>query len=213
MFTMSKTEVFNEVNQILGQTAFISDANTNMDRTAIIIRNSFNKELRKLIQKYAWNCYRSRIELELFKENPTKEWQYAYRYPLNAGNLLAISCDNIITDETFSKKQLMLPYKIERYDSNTIVVYTNVPHAWGIITYIPGENDGFDLNFGSALAASIAEKVAPAIITNNYFKIKDALIRDIRIIISDAVANDASLFPLHDTNTSEGVVFRNSFDY
>jgi len=50
MFTMSKTEVFNEVNQILGQTAFISDANTNMDRTAIIIRNSFNKDLRKLIQ-------------------------------------------------------------------------------------------------------------------------------------------------------------------
>lgn len=210
---MTLTEVFNETTRILGHTTVISDALTSQDRSSIAIRRVLNVQMMKLINDYEWSYFRVRKPLELFQEKPTKDWDYAYTMPNGAINLLAVVGGNYIEDYSFSKPNLNYTFKIERYDQYTQVIYTNVKEAWGIVTVKPEENEGFPITFGMALAARLAMAIAPQLITNNYFQVKDKLKEACDQQETEAVANDINRVPQRQPQYSESLALRDKFDY
>lgn len=210
---MTLTEVFNETTRILGHTTVISDALTSTDRTSMAIRRVLNVQMMKLLNDYEWTYYRMRKPLELFQENPTKDWDYSYTIPDGVVNVLAVVGCNYIKDYSFSRPNLNNVFKIERYDEYKQVLYTNVKEAWGIVVVKPSELEGFPISFGMALAARLAMAIAPQLITNNYFQVKDKLKEACDQQESEAVANDIMRVPQRQPQYSESLALRDQFDY
>lgn len=210
---MTLTEVFNETTRILGHTTTIADALTSTDRSAVAMRRVLNVQMMKLLNDYEWSYYRMRKPLELFEENPTKDWDYAYTIPDGIVNVLAVVGCNYIKDYSFSRPNLNNVFKIERFDQYTQVLYTNVKEAWGIVVVKPSETEGFPISFGMALAARLAMAIAPQMITNNYFQVKDKLKEACDQQESEAVANDIMRVPQRQPQYSESLALRDQFDY
>ena len=210
---MSKTEVFNEATRILGHTTTISDAETNQEKPAQAMRRVFQSEMINLLRSFEWAYYRSRQPLALFKKDPTKDWKYGYVYPNGVATILSVNFCDAIPDLSFSKPNKMPRYSIERYDQYTQIIYTNVPEAWAAVTIIPGADEFYDVNFGKALAAKLALAIAPQLITNNYFNIKDKLKEECNEIISMAQANDALQTPERQPEYSAAMAMRDGFNY
>lgn len=210
---MTKTDVFNEVRRILGHTRAISDADSAQEPIALAIRRVWETQLMLELRSYEWKYYLSRTPLQLFKEHPTKDWKFAYSYPNKAAAILAVTQEDFIADYSFSRPNLMNRFSIERWDPTKQVIYSHVRKAWAVIIEIPEANEGFDVNMGMSLAARIALAIAPEMITNNYFAIKDKLKEDCDQQISNAQANDAQQTPQREPQYAQSLAIRDAYDY
>ena len=95
----------------------------------------------------------------------------------------------------------------------TVVIFTNLAKAWAEFTAIPEDDEALVPYFGEALAAQLAEDIAPSIITNNYFKVKEGFMNDIRLAISEAIAEDIQKQPEQEVVYSPFMEARNRFGY
>jgi hypothetical protein len=212
MMLLSKTEVANEVARILGHTTTISDLDTDTRPLAMAIKRVYQRTMMQTLQ-FRWRVLTRRVELELLKKHPNKNWAYAYAYPSNAAVVLGVDRCDYIGDSNFSRPDLMPKYTVEKIDDYTVALLTNVPKAWAGYIEMPAENDAFDYNVGLAFAANLAMAVAPTMITNNYFTVKEKLEEECDKQRSEAQANDIGLVPERDNQYAPSLAFSNHFDY
>lgn len=193
MQLIDKTGVFNLALLALGQTAPVVMADGDNTLTARILRQWWDRALSKTLEKTDWRCFRKSAALLLIQDKYSLTWEYKYKVPLDCHQLLRIDFDNYFpnVDTRPSRK---MPYE-ELIENSQQYILTNVRGAWGSYTSRPANGVGMPDHFAEALAMVLAELAAPALITNNWIKMKQAFLIDARQRISESIATDLGSQP------------------
>lgn len=190
---LSKTDVFNLALLALGQTAPVVLADSDNTLTARILRQWWEPTLTKMLDRTDWRCFRKTGALVLMSEDYSESWSFKYKAPLDAHTILRVDFDNYFPNYD-SLPERKIPYEMA-YDNGVPVILTNVPGAYAAYVARPAPGDSLPMNFGEALAYKLAENAAPALITNNWVKMKDVFLKDARQKISEAIAADLGQQP------------------
>ena len=209
MLLVTKTEVFNMASGMLGQTLLTQNADQDMNTVFRTMRMHWRNALNKTLAAHPWSSYTKRQALALIDANPTQDWGFAYANPEDCNTIQAISSENFFTNNPYAPK---VGFSQGRA-GNSVVIYTNMPKAWAKYTATPDENEAFVSQVADALAAQLTLLCAPAIITNNYLKIKAQLNIDMKNIISNAIAEDIQKQPDDSKDYSPVVHTRIRYDY
>lgn len=209
MIQSTKTEVYNTAAGMLGQTQITLNPDTDTSTVFRIFRMHYRKALYDTIEKHPWTAYSKRQPLALIDKNPTKDWAYVYAIPEDCAVVNQISPDDCFPESPYAKKFDFTQARV----GNTVVIFTNIPNAWAKYTALPDENESFPSYIADAIAANLAMRAAPAIITNNYMKIKDALRAELKNTISESIAIDLQKQPDNSQDYSPTIHARIKYDY
>lgn len=151
-----------------------------------------------LLESHDWGFASSKQTLTLLDDftadiSESGGWNYAYSLPADCAVLREISRDGI-----FSRVNQYEDYKEkweEYYSGSGPAIYTDVPDAHGRYTVRVNDDIAFPTHVGRALSAQWAMDCAASLITQNYAKIKDVLIREAKNDISLAIAHDLGRQP------------------
>jgi len=87
-----------------------------------------------------------------------------------------------------------IPFEVMTFGT-TDLIYCNVDNAFAEFTERMSENASFKTYFGLALAAQLAMDIGPALITNNWPKVKKAVLDESRSLIDEGIALDITKTP------------------
>ena len=189
----NKTDVFNLTVLSLGQTAPIINADSDTTIQAKILRQWYPFALNKTLDRTEWRCWRKSAELSLLEEDYSETWLYRYELPADCHTLLKLGIENYfpLVDERAERK---IPFEL-LFNGASVNILTNLPQAWGSYTAQPSPNTGMPLYFAETVSLILAESAAPALITNNWVKMKEAFLKDARQRISQLIATDLGQQP------------------
>jgi len=190
---VTKTEVFNLAVLALGQTAPIVLADGDNTLTARILRQWYELALTKALARTDWRCFRKTSSLTLMQDNFSPTWEFQYAIPSDAETILAVDFDNFFPSyDTLPARKL--PFEI-KYAGSARSIISNVPFAWASYIVRPAPGVGFPAHFAEVLALILAELAGPALITNNWLRMKQGFLSDARERISQSIAQDLGQQP------------------
>lgn len=189
----TKTDVANLTLGMLGSTVTIQNINLDRGTVADILRRNFELAFQEVLTKHPWRFATKRAALILVSEDPTPEWGYEYALPNDAMVVRRIAQDNYFRFEELYEDQKTL-FDIVNTETGYNLV-TNVPNAYAEYTRKINTEGTYMNHFARAVAAQWAMDCAPAIITNNYVKVKDTFLKEARNVMSQQIAYDLSLAP------------------
>jgi len=188
----TNTEVANLALGHLGSSYKITNIETENSNMANIIRKHYDSALDTILTKHKWQFATKQGPLILVEENPSVNWQYSYRIPADAAVVRRISVEGAFfyKDEYLDQQE---PFQIFYDATHGYVIHTNVFNAFAEYTVRLASTGPFINHFARAFAAQLALDIAPSVITNNYYKVKEELKRDLRNEMSEQMAEDISL--------------------
>jgi hypothetical protein len=189
----NKTEIFNFALGELGSTINIADADTVNSTVGNVLKRNYDMAVSQVLDLHDWSCFRKTAALNLVTTNPTSAWGYQYDVPEDCHTVRRISQDNFFprVEEYEAQK---IPYE-QVSTASGILINTNLVKAWAEYTARPSEGEALISYFAEAVACQLAVRCAPAIITNNWLKIKSEFLRDARNKISLQIATDITKQP------------------
>lgn len=190
----SNTEVANLALGHLGSSYKIVNVETENSNMANIVRKHYSSALDTILAKHNWQFATKQGAMLLVEEDPSVNWKYSYRMPVDAAVIRRISVEGgfFYKDEYLDEKE---PFQIFYDSTHGYVIHTNVYNAYAEYTVRVADVGPFLNHFARAFAAQLALDIAPQVITNNYFKVKEVLRRDLKNEIAEQMAEDISLNP------------------
>lgn len=189
----TKTDVFNIAAGELGLTIRIVNADTDSSTTANTFRREYEMAVSDVLNMHEWVCQNRRSPLSLIQISPTTDWAYAYDVPEDCQTLIEISQDNFFPQDS----QMLLkktPFEEVTNEYGT-VIHCNLDKAWGRYTARPSQTPSLKDYFAQAIGIQLAVRCAPALITNNWLRIKEQFLKDARSKISAQIATDITKQP------------------
>lgn len=193
MQLIDKTGVFNLAVLALGQTAPIVYADGDNTLTARVLRQWWEIALSKALARTDWRCFRKVGALSLMQGDYSDTWEFKYQIPNDAETILRVDFDNFFPNYD-TRPERKLPFEM-LYTGSDRSILSNVPFAWASYTARPAPGVGFPAYFAEVLALILAELAAPALITNNWARMKQVFLSDARQRISQAIATDLGQEP------------------
>lgn len=190
---LTKLDIANLALGKLGSTHQIVNVDTETTNIAKIVRRHLANAIEAMLDEHPWAVFSRSGPLSLKASNVSPKWQYSYAMPTDAAVIRRLGAENYFPDEAEYLEEL-IPFE-PIYNGYGYDIHTNLPSAYAEYTVNPPEDAILPTHFGRAVAAQLALDIAPSIITNNYAKIKDVLLRDAKIEISKQIAIDISLRP------------------
>lgn len=187
-----KQDIANLALGHLGVSHRVMDLDTENSQQAKIIRSHFKLSLDTILAEFEWGFATQFQALALQEETPTAAYQYAYALPADCAVPRVIAMDGSFP--------LVKQYEVEKSKFRHIyngsgqrIIYSNVPRAHLEYTTQLPEDIAFPPHFARGLSHLLALDIAPSLITNNFPKIKDALITTSRNEVSKAIALDLNM--------------------
>lgn len=173
----------------LGVSQSVLDLDTENTVQAKVIRRHFRTSLDTFLEAHPWGFTTQYAALALSEELPIAAYQYAYALPSDCHVLRQVAMDGLfpMTEEYENQK---LDFEEVFSGAGERLIYTNVPRAHGKYTTRLSENYAFPPHFGRGLSHQLALDIAPSLITNNFPKVKQALITTAENELSKAIAFD-----------------------
>jgi hypothetical protein len=179
----SKTDVCNIALSHLGISKEIANVQTEQSKEAQACRRFYDETRKAVLNDYPWPFATKFVELGLIQENPTEEWAYSYRYPVDCIYIRRILSG--FRDDTEATK---IVYKIGQ-DSQGMLIYTDQPDA--VVEYTKDEEsaDLFPSDFVLALSYRLAHYIAPRLTAGDPFGLGDKANAKYELEISKASSN------------------------
>lgn len=190
---LTKLDIANLALGKLGSTHQIVNVDTETTNIAKIIRRHYDIALESMLEEHPWGVFTKTGALNLVETDPSPKWKYAYALLDDIAVVRRLGAENYFPHLQEYLDEL-IPFE-PIYSAYGYRIHTNLPDAWAEYTMRPSSEAALPTHFGRALATQLALDIAPTIITNNYVKMKDVLLRDAKIEISKQIAIDISLRP------------------
>jgi hypothetical protein len=191
---MLKTDVANRALGRLGVSATISDLDGDRTNAGRIIRREYEMALQEMLEKHHWKFARATAELVLKEENPDRVWGYSYFQPANCQVVRQVAESGRFINNVEQYIDSPNQY-LEIYDDSVKLLYTNVKNAHAEYTRRIDQNDIMPRHFGDGLAALLSYRIAPALITNNFPKVRETLNAEAMNDVHGAIADDLNRQP------------------
>lgn len=189
-----KQDIANLALGHLGVSQKVMDLTNENTVQAKTIRTMFRASLDRMLEKHEWGFASGFAGLALQEENPILGYSYAYALPGDCLVLRIIAMDGSFPKTKQYEKE-KLKFREVYNGSGARIIYTDIPRAHGEYTVRLPEDMAFPTHFGFGLSHLLALDIAPSLVTNNFVKIKDALISTSKIEVSSAIADDLGREP------------------
>ena len=175
----SSTEISNLAISHLGIGKEIANLDTEKSAEAAACRRFYEISKESTLADVHWTFATKFATLNLIEENPTDEWRYSYRYPVDCIHLRRIVSN--YRNETVSVR---IPFKILK-DNAGRIIYTDQENAEA--EYTEDVNDAyFTPTFILAFSFRLASYIAPRLTGGDPFKIKAEMLAQYQIEIDRA---------------------------
>lgn len=197
---LTKNQVATMALARMGSSQTVVNLDTDNSTPAKILRNFYQSSLETILEHYPWNIATGYKALALVAEKPVNSWGYSYRVPNDCQIIRRIGQDGLFynVDEYEDEKAKW----IHVFDAAGGLIYTNLKDAEIQYTVALDGEGPFQNHFGRAFAAQLAIDAAPAIITNNFSKVKKVFMEEAMAEIHKQIAVDISRQPLPETSDS-----------
>lgn len=183
--------------QALGRLAYsktIVDLDTDNTVEARLLKRYFRTSLDTLLEMHPWSFARRTATLIEHSRDPEQGYAYSYHFPVNAAVVRQIAEDGHFNTEYELYPEQMTPFQVMTFGT-TQYIYCNVRDAHAEYTERLSENSTFKTYFGKALAAQLSKDIGPALLANNWPKVKEAVNSGADSAIAEGIAYDLSLMP------------------
>jgi len=190
---LTKTDVANLALGKLGHSHVVPNLDTDNTTIGKILRRQLPTALSSVVELHPWGFLTSFDALTKVEDNPQPNWRYSYSTPADCEVIRRISPKSVFFHEQeydFQKEQF-----IEVHSDVGILIYANIDEAWAEFTRKHDADSDYPTYFARAVACQLAMDAAPSIITNNYAKMKDTLLRESKTDMSNQIAMDMSRVP------------------
>lgn len=153
----SKTAISNQAISHLGNAVEIGNVETENSAEAGACRRFYDDAVEATLRDAPWPFATRFDTLGLVEEDPTDEWEYAYRYPSDCVNLRRIQSG--LRRDT---RQSRVEYKLGS-DDNGQLIYTDLADAKVEFTARVTDPAFFPVDFRLALSFRLAMYIAPRI--------------------------------------------------
>lgn len=151
----SKTQIGNMALGRVGITRTVANIETERSQEAITLNLFYDNAVQATLKGASWVFARKYGVLQLIEENPTDEWLFSYRYPVDCKYFRRI-LTGIRNDPN------VIPYEIAADDTGKIIL-TDFPSAQGEWTKDITEPSKFDDDFVEALSWRLGADIAPSL--------------------------------------------------
>jgi len=183
----NKTEISNLALAHLGAGKRIANLETEKSSEAQACRTFYDLSRDATFRDFPWSFANiERKVLALVEEDPTTDWAYSYRYPVDCVNLLKIHSDT--RNDT---RQSRVPYKIGK-DSEGKLIYTDKEDAEVMYTQLVTDTSLYPADFILALSFRLAGYIAPQVTGADPFKMGERALQLYLFEISKAEARNVN---------------------
>lgn len=203
----SKTNICNLALGHLGIGVEIGNVDTERSREAMACRRFFDAARMETLRHWCWPFATRIAALALVQECPNQEWQYSYRYPSDALEIVKI-LSGLENDTRFTRQ----PYKIIGDDQGKLIL-TNMCQAQAEFIFDMQDNfQNYTEDFVIALSYRLAAFISPGVTGGDPFKVGDKALNMFRESIIQArisAANEEQPEPVPESEfitQREGIV-------
>lgn len=119
----------------------------------------------EILEEFAWPFAKVTVALALVETDPTTEWAFAYRYPVDC-----LTFRRILSCLRQDTRQSRIPYLMGR-DDEGILIYTDAVNAVGEYTAVVEDTTQFAPTLVQAIAFKLGYYIAPRITGGDPYKL------------------------------------------
>jgi len=166
----SKTQIANLAISHLGIGKEIANIETEQSQEASACRRFYDVAKESTLSDLDWTFATKFAVLNLIEENPSDEWNYSYKYPVDCINMRRI-LSGLRNDTQTSR----IPFKILK-DATGRIIYTDQEDAQIEYTENVSDTSLFSAEFDLALSFRLAAYIAPRLTGGDPFKLKQEML-------------------------------------
>jgi hypothetical protein len=189
-----KQDIANLALGHLGVSQSVMDFENERTTHAIILRRHFRMSLDTLLEKYEWSFATQYAALPLLEELSTLGGKYAYTLPADCLVVRVLAMDGAFPQVKQYEREKMKWREVYNGVGPRKII-TDIPRAHVEYTVRLDEGVSFPTHFGRGLSHQLALDIAPALITNNFPKVRQVLLATAMNEISAAIAADLGRQP------------------
>jgi len=166
----SKTEISNMAISHLGIGKEIANLESEKSEEAKACRRFYETAKEGVLADLDWSFATKFVTLNLIEENPSDEWRYCYKYPVDCINIR-----RIISGRRIDTKESTIPFRIVT-DTSGLVIYTDQSNAEIEYTRNLTNAGLFSSEFDLALSFRLASLIGARLTGGDPFKIKQDML-------------------------------------
>ena len=179
----SKTEIANLALTHLGVGVEIANIDTEKSEEASAARRVYNTALDVILKEAPWPFATRVTTLALVEEEPTTEWLYSYRYPVDC-----VELRRILSGVRQDYRQSQAKYHIAS-DASGFLIYTDEEDAQVEYTVRMDNPHIYSADFTLAFSYLLAALMAPRLTKGDPFKLGERAFFMYERTLSRAIAN------------------------
>lgn len=176
----TKSEIANLALSHLGVGKEISNLDTDNSSEGAVCRRFYEISKDATLRDFPWPFATKFRALALIDENPTTEWDYAYRYPTDC-----LKVRRILSGQRTDTNDSRESYKIGRDDGGQII-YTDFRDANIEYTLRANDPGQYPPDFTLALSFRLAFYIAPTVTAGDPFQLQQKMMQMYMYEISTA---------------------------
>lgn len=150
----------------IGNSVEINDLEKENTAEANACRRFYEQVRDEVLRDFPWPFAQRTVALALVTTNPTTEWAYAYRYPVDClmfGRILGL-----VRNESRKDR---VPYEMASDGAGGQLIYTDWPNAVGQYIIRATDPTNWQPDFVQAVALLLASYIAPRITKGDPYKL------------------------------------------
>lgn len=198
----TRTNICNMAIAHLGIGKEIASYTSDQSEEARACRIFYDIARESVLKEHDWSFATKFVDLGLIEEDPTDEWDYSYRYPVDC--LYARRVLSGMRQDTLASE---IPFRLVP-DNTGRLIYTDESEACLEYTYNVEDEFLFSADFALVLSFRLAAYIAPRITLGDPFSTKQEMLGQYALELAAARANDMSEIKLDKHPESEFIKVR-----
>jgi len=184
----SETEIANLALRHLGISKEIANLETEQSNEATAMRRFYDEARDNVLNAFKWPFATRCQALALIEEDPTTEWAFSYRYPVNCVRFL-----RILSGIRNDSRQTRTPYRIVNDTTGQgLLIYTDMEDAVGEFVYREDNPAQYPADFTMSLSYLLAHYASPSLTKGDQFSLGRRALQLFEIEVSKAEARAAN---------------------
>ncbi len=146
----------------------------------------YEETLKEVLRDFSWPFATKVATLSLVEENPSDEWAYAYRYPVDC-----VKARRILSGLRNDTRATRVPTRLYADDAGNLI-YADQPDAQLEYTMLSSDPSRYPADFNAAFSFLLAVRIAPLVTGGDAFDIMPKVQKLYELQILKAKANAAN---------------------
>jgi hypothetical protein len=160
----SKVGICNLALRHLGSTKEIANLETEKSQEASALRRFYDQTLQEIFEEFEWPFASKFVTLNLIAEDPTEEWAFSYRMPVDC-----LKFRRILNGNRNPLASAREPFR-EAYDASGRLIFADKATAQAEYTVFVDNPSFYPPLFANMAAAKLAMYIAPSITAGDPYK-------------------------------------------